>query len=73
MAVNYGRNKFCDIAPQTYFGNMLIIPPPEPVNSASKTLDWLLEQIEGDSIEDVTDEMLDKLVSGDLAGNGYCE
>ena len=46
---------------------------PEPVNSASKTLEWLMEQIEGDSIEDVTDEMLDKLVSGHLAGNGYCK
>ena len=45
----------------------------EPVNSASKTLEWLMEQIEGDSIEDVTDEMLDKLVSGHLAGNGYCK
>jgi len=32
-----------------------------------------MEQIEGDSIEDVTDEMLDKLVSGHLAGNGYCK
>jgi hypothetical protein len=45
----------------------------EPVISASKTLDWLLEQIEGDSIEDVTDEMLDKLVSGHLAGDGFCK
>ncbi len=45
----------------------------EPVDSAAKILDWLLEQIEGDAIEDVTDEMLEKLVSGHLAGNGYCE
>jgi hypothetical protein len=51
--------------------NIVIIP--EPVNSAPKTLEWLMEQIEGDSIEDVTDEMLDKLVSGHLAGNGYCK
>ncbi len=45
----------------------------EPVDSAAKILAWLLEQIEGDAIEDVTDEMLEKLVSGHLAGNGYCE
>ena len=52
---------------------MFLYCSPEPVVSATKTLDWLLEQIEGDSIEDVTDEMLDKLVSGHLAGDGFCK
>ena len=41
--------------------------------SASQTLEWIIEQIEGDAIEDVNDEMLQKLVSGDLTGSGFCE
>jgi hypothetical protein len=44
-----------------------------PLNSAPMLVAWIQSQIADDSIEDVTDEMLDKLVSGQLSGNanGY--
>ena len=45
----------------------------EKVVSGPETLEWLLDQIEGDAIEDVNDEMLQKLVSGDLAGSQFCK
>ena len=33
-------------------------------------MEWLSTQLDSDEIEDVTDEMLDKLVNGDLEGTG---
>jgi hypothetical protein len=38
-------------------------------------LKWIFKQLDGDEIEDVTDEILDKLVNGELDGQGtvYCE
>ena len=36
---------------------------------------WIFKQLDGDEIEDVTDEILDKLVNGELDGHGtvYCK
>ncbi len=47
----------------------------EPYDSARDILDWLVEQVEGDEIEDVTDEMLNKMIRGEQGGTGaiFCE
>ena len=44
-------------------------------SSSSNILKWILKQVDGDEIEEVTDEMLDKLVSGELDGKGsiFCK
>ena len=34
--------------------------------ASQSMMNWVLKQVDGDEIEDVTDEMLDKLVSGEL-------
>ena len=43
--------------------------------SAGAILKWVFKQLDGDEIEDVTDEILDKLVNGELepAGTIYCK
>ena len=43
--------------------------------SSGKVLTWIVKQVDGDEIEDVTDEMLDKLVNGELDREGsiYCK
>lgn len=43
--------------------------------SSGAVLPWIIKQLDGDFIEDVTDEILDKLVNGELDGAGtiYCE
>ena len=40
----------------------------DSLDDASEVSKWLISQVEGDHIEDITDEMLDKLVSGDHPG-----
>ena len=42
---------------------------------SSNILKWILKQVDGDEIEEVTDEMLDKLVNGELDGKGsiFCK
>ena len=40
----------------------------DPLDNANNVLKWLISNVEGDHIEEVTDEMLDKLVSGDHPG-----
>ena len=40
----------------------------ESLNNARDILDWLVAHVEGDQIEEVTDEMLDKLVAGKQPG-----
>lgn len=47
----------------------------EQDESANTILSWIFKQLDGDEIEDVTDEILDKLVKGDLDGVGtiYCK
>ena len=44
-------------------------------SSSSNILKWILKQVDGDEIEEVTDEMLDKLVNGELDGKGsiFCK
>ena len=44
-------------------------------SSSSNILKWILKQVDGDEIEEVTDEMLDKLVAGDQPGisNVFCK
>ena len=43
--------------------------------SSGKVHTWIVKQVDGDEIEDVTDEMLDKLVNGELDREGsiYCK
>ena len=43
--------------------------------SAGAILKWVFKQLDGDEIEDVTDEILDKLVNGELepAEAIYCK
>ena len=47
----------------------------ETDESPDAILKWIFKQVDGDEIEDVTDEMLDMLVNGDLDGAGtiYCK
>ena len=40
----------------------------DPLDDANNVLKWLISNVEGDQIEEVTDEMLDKLVAGDQPG-----
>ena len=40
----------------------------DSLDDATAVSKWLIEHVEGDHIEDVTEEMLDKLVSGDHVG-----
>ncbi len=52
-----------------------IVKRADSLDSAEAVLKWLTDQVDGDEIEDVTDEMLDKLVNGDLEGTGtvFCK
>ena len=45
------------------------------LDDANEVLKWLIANVEGDHIEDVTDEMLAKLVSGDQPGvaTAFCK
>ena len=45
------------------------------LGDANEVLKWLIANVEGDHIEDVTDEMLAKLVSGDQPGvaTAFCK
>ena len=47
---------------------MFISTYSDSLDDANEVSKWLISQVEGDHIEDVTDEMLDKLVSGDNPG-----
>ena len=47
---------------------MFISIDSDSLDDASEVSKWLISQVEGDHIEDITDEMLDKLVSGDHPG-----
>ena len=40
----------------------------DSLDNANDVLKWLISNVEGDQIEEVTDEMLGKLVSGDHPG-----
>ena len=40
----------------------------DSLDNANEVSKWLIAQVEGDHIEDITDEMFDKLVSGDHPG-----
>ena len=40
----------------------------DSLDNANEVLKWLIGNVEGDHIEDVTDEMLTMLVSGDHPG-----
>ncbi len=54
----------------------LVATHTEPHDSAEDVLRWLVQQVEGDEIEDVTDEMLEKILGGDHgAGTAtiFCE
>ena len=48
-----------------YFENGIPSLCREPLDSAEGVLGWLVQQVEGDEIEDVTDEMLQKILGGD--------
>ena len=58
-----------------YFENGIPFLYSEADESPEAILKWIFKQVDGDEIEDVTDEMLDMLVNGDLDGVGtiYCE
>ena len=58
-----------------YFENGIPFLYSEPDESPQAILKWIFKQVDGDEIEDITDEMLDMLVNGDLDGVGtiYCE
>lgn len=45
------------------------------LNSAEVILEWFLDQIKGDQIEEVTDEMLAKMIAGQQSTVGaiFCE
>ena len=58
-----------------YFENGIPYLYSEEDESPDAILKWIFKQVDGDEIEDVTDEMLDMLVNGDLDGVGtiYCK
>ena len=58
-----------------YFENGIPFLYSESDESPQAILKWIFKQVDGDEIEDITDEMLDMLVNGDLDGVGtiYCE
>jgi hypothetical protein len=66
IAEEYGVD---EVVPEiVYFENGIPSLYPGTLDDANEVLKWLIANVEGDHIEDVTDEMLAKLVSGDQPG-----
>ena len=77
-----GESNICLIKVSAYFknANPVEIHMYNHINigsldDANEVLKWLIANVEGDHIEDVTDEMLAKLVSGDQPGvaTAFCK
>ena len=72
QADEYGLENLPQIV---YFENGIPTLFKEPFDDADDILRWFLEQLQGDEIEDVNEEMLRKILKGEQGGTGviFCK